>query len=138
MCPNDRIMSQWAVHGPMPRKAVSFSTISPPDRLRKPSRSSLPEATFEARRNSYSNQVEDIRFFTGDLTILRGSFDLVVANLTLGIFRQMAADLVRLTGKTLIVSGFTEDQEGLVLDQFKLSSVRSWSRNGWCCHQLGR
>ncbi len=97
-----------------------------------------PEATFEARRNSYSNQVEDIRFFTGDLTILRGSFDLVVANLTLGIFRQMAADLVRLTGKTLIVSGFTEDQEGLVLDQFKLSSVRSWSRNGWCCHQLGR
>ena len=97
-----------------------------------------PEATFEARRNSYSNQVEDIRFFTGDLTILRGSFDLVVANLTLGIFRQMAVDLVRLTGKTLIVSGFTEDQEALALDQFKLSSVRSWSRNGWCCHQLGR
>ncbi len=96
-----------------------------------------PEATPEARRNSYSNQIENIRFFTGDLTILRGSFDLVVANLTLGTFRQIAADLVRVTGHTLIVSGFTDDQEALVLDQFAMSSVKSWSQNGWCCHQLG-
>ena len=95
-----------------------------------------PEAASEARRNSYNNQIENIRFFTGDLTILEESFDLVVANLTLGIFRQIASDLVRLTGHTLIVSGFTDDQEELVLDQFALSSVNSWSQNGWCCHQL--
>jgi len=95
-----------------------------------------PEATSEARRNSYGNQVENIRFLTGDLTTLEGSFDLVVANLTLGIFGQIASDLVHLTGHTLIVSGFTDDQAELVLDQFALSLVNSWSQNGWCCHQL--
>ena len=96
-----------------------------------------PEATSEARRNSFSNQIENIRFFTGEPAILRGSFDLVVANLTLGIFRQVAADLARLTRCTLIVSGFTEDQAAAVLDQFALSLVKSWSQNGWYCHQLG-
>lgn len=96
-----------------------------------------PEATSEARRNCLNNQIENIRFLTGELAGLVGSFDLVVANLTLGIFRQVAADLSRLTGSTLLVSGFTEDQEAAVLDQFALSSVKSWSENGWCCHQLG-
>ena len=96
-----------------------------------------PEATSEARRNSFSNRIENIRFFTGELAILGGSFDLVVANLTLGIFRQASADLARLTRCNLIVSGFTEDQEAEVLDQFALPSVKSWSQNEWCCHQLG-
>ena len=44
-----------AVHGPMPRRAVSLSTISSPDRPRKPSRSSSPEATFEAMSTMYSD-----------------------------------------------------------------------------------
>ena len=95
-----------------------------------------PEATAEAMRNFRRNGVEDIPLFTGKLEAIRGSFDLVVANLTLGIFRQEAAELVRLTQKTLIVSGFTRDQEILVWDQFGLSVLESWSENGWCCHQL--
>lgn len=87
-----------------------------------------------ARENCEKNEITNIGFFAGSINCLQRPFDLVVANLTLGIFRESARELVRLSGNHLIVSGFTDDQIHLVVDlfshDFPFYETDSWSRNG--------
>jgi ribosomal protein L11 methyltransferase len=64
-----------------------------------------------------------------------GQFEVVAANLTAPLICGCAADLVRLSGRRLVVSGFTQDEEFLVseaLSGLGVVSVGRRSLNGWC------
>ncbi len=97
-------------------------------------------ATEMAAENFQKNDVRGVRLFTGGPEAVRGTFELVVANLTEPIFKILARDLLRVAGKALILSGFTVDQTPLVLDHFreagKVKRLRQWSRRGWRCLML--
>jgi ribosomal protein L11 methyltransferase len=105
----------------------------------------IPAAAFDvdhlaceaALENFKNNNLNDILLFTGQLSALKRSFDLVVANLTESLFRQLAGGITGIAGRRLIVSGFTDDQRSLVLDSFRaagpLSPAREWSQDGWRC-----
>lgn len=70
-----------------------------------------------------------------------GQFDVVAANLTAPLIRGFAADLVRLAGRRLVVSGFTQDEEFLVsgaLSGWGAEPVGRRSLNGWCAQVYRR
>lgn len=93
-----------------------------------------------ASRNLHKNQITDVRLFVGDTMALKSGFDLVVANLTLEIFKQLAGELTRLSNRHLILSGFTSDHSEHVLQLFKrvlpceISNVLV--ANEWACLHL--
>jgi ribosomal protein L11 methyltransferase len=93
-----------------------------------------------ASENLSKNQVGGIRLFVGEPIALKSSFDLVVANLTLEIFKQLAGDLIRLSPAHLILSGFTVQQTDSVLYLFRgrctLEVAKSWRENDWMCVHL--
>ena len=97
-------------------------------------------AVSTARENLTKNQVGEVRLFVGEPAALRGVFDLLVANLTLEIFKQVADDLIRLGPKRLVLSGFTGEQKESVRHLFcSLSALeveRVWSENDWVCLYL--
>jgi len=70
-----------------------------------------PKAVEIADKNIVINGVEDrVEIINRDITLCRGSFDLVVANLISGVLIQLHAHLVSLTepGGYIIASGITE------------------------------
>jgi ribosomal protein L11 methyltransferase len=90
-----------------------------------------------AQENFQKNRLQDILIFTGQVAALKRSFDLVAANLTEGLFRQLAREIAEVSDRYLIVSGFTDDQRAMVLDSFDsagpLVLSREWSQDGWRC-----
>lgn len=71
----------------------------------------LPDTAEVARQLFADNGIRGVRLLTGEASCLKDRFDLVTANLTLGIFRQVAHDLLPRVGRTLLTSGITVDQE---------------------------
>ncbi len=97
-----------------------------------------PLAIEMSQENFHRNGEDDISLAVATPDSIRGDFDLIVANLTEPIFRQLCGDLARL-GSHLVVSGFTEDQAHLVLEYFgahRLQSTRRWDNGGWTCLEL--
>ncbi len=97
-----------------------------------------PQAIEMSQENFHRNDVDDIRLAVAAPDSLRGHFDLILANLTEPIFRQLCGDLARL-GRHLVVSGFTQDQAHLVLEYFAAYGLRStqrWDSGGWVCLEL--
>lgn len=99
-----------------------------------------PEATEVARENFIRNGTGDILLLTADAGTIKKRFELVVANLTAEIFDQIADDLLRVSQKRLLLSGFTENQaqqvSGLFVSTGPFRLTKSWSKNGWRCVQL--
>ncbi|MGH9342024.1 MAG: 50S ribosomal protein L11 methyltransferase [Acidobacteriota bacterium] len=96
-----------------------------------------PQSAKVARENFIQNSASGILLFAGTLENINRSFQLVVANLTLEIFRAAAPQLRRVAEERLIVSGFTREQGPLVLEEFSpLQLGRQWEKNGWLCFEL--
>lgn len=93
-----------------------------------------------ARRNCLRNGQGKVRLFSGTSRAIRMGFQLVVANLTMAIIREAAAELVRLSSKDLVVSGFTVGQKGTVASTLTSQSTftlfDSWEKAGWVCLHL--
>ena len=100
-----------------------------------------PLAVHAARETLERNGVR-ARLMVGEIRSLKGSFDLVVANLTGPLLVALAPDLGRLTGRMLVVSGLTEDESEWV--KHHLTSAGSLcpagrsTANGWCCFVFER
>ena len=57
-------------------------------------------------------------FFCGSTDAVSGKFNLVLANLHAEVLVQLASDLVRLTGRHLLLCGVLADREGSVRTAF--------------------
>lgn len=94
-----------------------------------------PDTSEVARGLFADNAISDVRLLTGEVGCLKGRFDLVTANLTLGIFRQIARDLLPRVGRALLASGITRDQEEALLstleDSGQLQSLPPQRLKGW-------
>jgi ribosomal protein L11 methyltransferase len=87
------------------------------------------EATRAARKN-----VQGVPFFTGSLRSVRGnSFDVAVANLNEATLRNLGRDLRRVAARTVIVSGFREDEQEAAARHIGGNVVRSLELDGWAC-----
>jgi ribosomal protein L11 methyltransferase len=97
-------------------------------------------ATKAALQNFHRNQIRDVQLFVGDTTVLKSKFDLVVANLTLEILQQLAGELIRLSHRNLIVSGFMSDHSEDVLQLFErvfpFQTSNVLVMNEWACLHL--
>jgi ribosomal protein L11 methyltransferase len=98
------------------------------------------QAVEMAKENIERNQAYPLLLFAGVPASVRRPFDLVVANLTLGILQQTAPEITRLVGQHLVVSGFTVDQAHLVAELFSgsLTEHQRWEANGWVCLSFTR
>lgn len=96
-----------------------------------------PTAIDVAWKNFQANETTDIGLFVAEPGALQGKYELMVANLTLEVFRQRAQELKNLSSRLMLLSGFTEEQAGAVRDLFEAdasSHLRErWERNGWTC-----
>ncbi len=70
----------------------------------------------DAHAQAVRNGIEGVRFSTTPVSALRSSADLVLANLFAEALVGMANDLVRLTGKHLVLAGVLVEREQLVRD----------------------
>ncbi|MGW8178542.1 MAG: 50S ribosomal protein L11 methyltransferase [bacterium] len=94
-------------------------------------------AAISANLSFKENHVDGVRLFAGETTALSSGCDLVVANLTLELHRQLAGEFARLSKRHLIVSGVTRDQTYSVLFLFRGYEVaRVWKKNDWVCFHL--
>lgn len=74
-----------------------------------------PEAVSAARENAALNQLE-VAFSTTPAQQLEGPYELVLANLYAEVLAALAPELLRLTGRHLVLAGILADREALVLD----------------------
>jgi ribosomal protein L11 methyltransferase len=74
-------------------------------------------AVEEARQNALRNRVE-VSFATTPVAELSEPADLVLANVHAEVLLRLAADLVRLTGRWLVLGGILEDREERVREAF--------------------
>lgn len=92
-----------------------------------------------ARENLFNNRAHSVWLAAATAAALRARFDLVLANLAFGIFQSAAGEIARLAARHLVISGFTIDQEPILVDVFKsngLQPVDRWEANGWVCLRL--
>lgn len=100
-----------------------------------------PDAVFSAKRNMALNKVRRVRLACADLRDLRGTFDIVLANLDKGIFEKSApavASYVKKGGR-LVVSGILKKERQSIpplFSQFRL--LESSHKNAWCSFVFGR
>jgi len=107
-----------------------------------------PLSVEAASENLETNQVTNVSLMLGTPASIRQPFDLVVANLTLSIFKEIAPEICLLVGNDLVLSGFTDDQAETVLNVFKgeaaFEMVTTNTLGGWSClwlrkqQELGR
>ncbi len=98
-----------------------------------------PLAAQMAKENVSRNALRRVQVLAAGLDSVTGCFDAVVANLTLPIFQTAAQDLLRLTRRDLIISGFTEDQGPEIRALFSSLHAQlqaQWTLRGWLCFRL--
>lgn len=74
-----------------------------------------PEAVESARENAKLNEL-NVHFSTTEAEKLAGPYDLVVANLFAEVLVGLAGELVRLTGRHLVLAGVLADRADKVID----------------------
>jgi ribosomal protein L11 methyltransferase len=101
-----------------------------------------PLAVNAAAKTLQFNDLDELDLFVGEGGSLKGPFDLVVANLTAAIIFTVAADLERLSGRYLIVAGFTVSEvefvTSVLLDAGPFAERNRWVKNDWACLLLER
>ncbi|MEW6351358.1 MAG: 50S ribosomal protein L11 methyltransferase [Thermodesulfobacteriota bacterium] len=99
-------------------------------------------AVFTARRNLGLNRVLVPRpepdgptcVLVGGIEAVRGTFDLVAANLAAPLLLRISSDICARTGSFLVLSGIAEAMRNSVFDHYVamgLSPVRTLEREGW-------
>lgn len=101
-----------------------------------------PAAISSAQANATTNEAE-IEISATPLAELAqlvrkspdtGRIDLVVANMLLADLRPLAIDLIEVTGETLVLSGFLDEQVDEILELFTpWHPVSRLDRDGWVC-----
>ena len=76
-----------------------------------------PDAIKEAKRNASLNQLH-ADFSQTPINSLKERADIVICNLYAEAIHEMSADLLRLTGKWLVLAGLLVERESLVRDEF--------------------
>ena len=100
-----------------------------------------PDAAVAVARNALANQAP-LHLSIGGPGSVSARFDLVIANLTGPLLRNLSGELTRVTRRRLIVSGFTTDENLLVKETFLRG--RQWAlsqrreKRGWMSFQLDR
>ncbi|GAB4229203.1 MAG: 50S ribosomal protein L11 methyltransferase [Acidobacteriota bacterium] len=100
-----------------------------------------PLAADDAAKNRGLNPGVHFAVIAGGPEVVRGPFDLVLANLTGPILRRLSARLARLSAGQLILSGMTADEAAAVCD---LYTERNWTvaeereENSWVAARLER
>ena len=74
-----------------------------------------PECVRTAKENAAENELE-AHFSDTELPALRGPYDLVVANLYAEVLVGMAPELIRLTGRHLVLAGILADRADKVVE----------------------
>lgn len=98
-----------------------------------------PSAVLEAKRNADRNEAA-ARFETTALEAVDGQWDLVVANLYAEVICELSKDLVRVTGKHLVLAGILADRWEMVADSLSppLSLVETRREGDWVSLRLER
>jgi len=92
-----------------------------------------------ARENLLKNRAGRVCLAAATAAAVNARFDLVLANLSFGIFQIAAAEIAPLVTHNLIISGFTTDQAPVLADLFAthgLQPAQRWEANGWVCLRL--
>lgn len=96
-------------------------------------------AVASARRHARVNEVPNARFSTRPLHTIPRRYPLVVANIEAHILTELATDLVRVTGHTLILAGLLLEQEDELVRRFaELGLTRRSGDGTWACVELER
>lgn len=92
------------------------------------------EAVQDAQENAARNGIS-LPFSTAPLHAVRGSFDLVLANLYAEVLLSLADELVTHTGRYLVLAGVLADREQRVCERFArdLTLVRRDLDGEWVC-----
>lgn len=97
-----------------------------------------PEAVEAARANALHNGL-DLEFSATPVAELTQGAELVLANVHAEVLLSLAPDLVRLTGRWLVLSGILPDREVHVRQAFRaLQRVGRTSGEGWICLVFAR
>ncbi len=72
-----------------------------------------------AKENAEFNNVNDIEFYVGSISVETPEFDFVCANLTADVILPMLELLIKKTRKILVLSGILEKQQSLVAEKLQ-------------------
>lgn len=79
-----------------------------------------PEAVFVARKNALENQANRINFLIAEPHVFKNNaFDITIANIQANVLIEMAPTLIRITNKTLVMSGILREQKETVCKAFQ-------------------
>lgn len=101
-----------------------------------------PEARRTARENIKLNELNDIEISDAVLEDLRGSYDVVVANIIDGVLMQLQPDLMRVTrpGGALLVTGILAERDDEFFARFiensGLKVIRRLAKDEWTGYWL--
>ncbi|MFN3324434.1 MAG: 50S ribosomal protein L11 methyltransferase [Bryobacteraceae bacterium] len=91
-----------------------------------------PDAVEVADANIHRDDIE-VGLFVGSIRSVRsGSIDVIVANINAASIVGLAQEFAR-TGRTTIVTGFTEGEQAGVARALGLKPVESFSKQEWAC-----
>lgn len=100
-----------------------------------------PQAVEIAKENAAKNGVDGVEWTTKPMERIRGSFDLVLANIFANVLCHYAARLSEATAKTgrLMLTGILNEQVDEVLAAFQregMNPIRRRVRGEWCLLEL--
>ncbi len=99
-----------------------------------------PGAVEQARANAALNDVADVTTWTAEpLDTVLGAFDLVVANMFLGVLEKLAEPIMQRCRRDLVLSGLLESEEARVRSAYaELRVAGRATRDGWLALHLTR
>ena len=97
-----------------------------------------PTSVQVAKENLEKNSVTDTELVAGGPDSIAFQFDLVVANLTAAIFRDLATEIRRLSCCYAVLSGFTVEQGPLVLEYMNpyFELLETYAKRDWICYRM--
>ncbi len=76
-----------------------------------------------AKENALFNNVDDITFYIGSISLETAGFDFVCANLTADVILPILADLTKKTRRILVLSGILKTQQTLLEEKLKVLGI---------------
>ncbi len=93
------------------------------------------DAIENARHNAVLNGVDPSLFQLKDIAHIDTSYDLVVANIISSVLLSLRSDLLRLTGKYLVLTGILQEEKEKMIQAFSTDTVifsgESYRLNEW-------
>lgn len=83
-----------------------------------------PDAVENAIENALLNSVSDVDLKVADIAKMDGTYDVVIANIISSILLELRQDLIRLSGRYLLLSGILEGEKQKMIEAFQTDSLR--------------